>query len=119
MHTLPLLWTATPPGSPTGSPSPFHRFLALSDWLYRRLGRTDTLALARLAEALYQFLAEESGLGQTRVAAALWKDWQLAGRRDPPEFLRPILNLEAHKPALAPRSNLPRRQARHLGAVGN
>ncbi len=120
VQSLPLLWTAPSPGSPGASPaSPFQRFLELSDWLYNRLGRTDTIALGRLAEALHHFLAVESGLGHTRVAAAIWKDWQQAGRRDPPESLRPYLDLKNSPAAIPPRSRLPRRQARHLGAADN
>ncbi len=42
--------------TPAPLPSPFANFLRLSDWLYARLGRTDTIALARLAELLFEFL---------------------------------------------------------------
>ena len=36
--------------------SPFDRFLAFSDWLYARLGRTNQIALARRCELIFEFL---------------------------------------------------------------
>lgn len=78
VETAPLLW---------GSGSPFAAFLAWSDWLFAREGRKHGIALARLAELLFDYLTSLGGLAREDVAAALARDWQRAGRRDLPEFL--------------------------------
>jgi len=104
--TVPLVWRTE---------SPFHQFLRLSDWLYARLGRTDTIALVRLAELLFAFLTNELQQSPAPVAAVLAADWQRAGRRDVPEFLREFLPTENGRPVPAAKSHLPKRQARHIG----
>ena len=104
--TAPLLWR---------DGSPFANFLRFSDWLYARLGRTDTIALARLAELLFEFLTAELKTGTTLAAETLWRDWQRGGRRDPPEFLREFLPAAAVR-RQTEKSPLPKRQARHLAA---
>jgi radical SAM superfamily enzyme YgiQ (UPF0313 family) len=103
--TTPLVWRDA---------SPFANFLRLSDWLYVRLGRTDTIALARLAELLFDFLTGELELETTRVAEAMAGDWQRTGRRDVPEFLREFLTAASDQPAPVNKTSLPKRQARHL-----
>jgi radical SAM superfamily enzyme YgiQ (UPF0313 family) len=105
--TTPLIWR---------NESPFANFLRLSDWIYTRIGRTDSIALARLAELLFQFLADELKLDAPYVAETLANDWLSGGRRDVPEFLREFLPVEH---MIRPRTNktsLPKRQARHLAA---
>jgi radical SAM superfamily enzyme YgiQ (UPF0313 family) len=104
--TTPLFWRGA---------SPFPAFLRLSDWLYARLGRTDTIALARLAELLFQFLTQEVNLPAAEAAAAMAGDWQRAGRRDVPEFLREFLPSENSRVIPAAKIALPKRQARHIG----
>jgi len=99
--------------APPAQPSPFHSFLRLSDWLYARLGRTDTIALARLAELLFEFLTAELKLDAQLAAETLGRDWQRAGRRDAPEFLREHLPAETAVRSPAEKSSLPKRQARH------
>jgi hypothetical protein len=104
--TTPLVWHGT---------SPFAGFLRLSDWLYAHLGRTDTIALARLAELLFQFLTHEVSLPAAEAAAAMAGDWQRAGRRAVPEFLREFLPAENGRAVPATKIALPKRQARHMG----
>jgi radical SAM superfamily enzyme YgiQ (UPF0313 family) len=101
--------------APPPAPSPFARFLQFSDWLYARLGRTDSIALARLAELLFEFLTREIQLAPRATAKTLWRDYQRGGRHDLPVFLRE--HLPAEETAVRPRpqpSSLPKRQARHL-----
>jgi len=107
VHTAPLIWRAE---------SPFANFLRLSDWLYARMGRTDSIALARLAEQLLAFLTGELKLDAPRTAANLLRDWQRAGRRDVPDFLRCFLPAETGRPTSGSKTLLPKRQARHLAA---
>ena len=68
--------------------SPFAAFLRFADWLYARVGRTDSIALARLAELLFNHLTIELGRPVKTVSEVLIRDWTRAGRRDRPEFLR-------------------------------
>ncbi|HEX9045760.1 MAG TPA: DUF4080 domain-containing protein, partial [Verrucomicrobiae bacterium] len=109
-EVTPLIWRDA---------SPFQRFLQLSDWLFARLGRTDTIALARLAELLFQFLTAETGGDKIAVAEALRRDWQRAGRRDAPEFLRAVLPADSMAPARTTKRSLVKRQARHLAAAAS
>ncbi|MDR3378739.1 MAG: radical SAM protein [Verrucomicrobiae bacterium] len=105
VDTTPLVWRGG---------APFAQFLRLSDHLYARLGRTDTIALARLAELLFDFLTGELKQEPAAVAETLLRDWRRAGRREVPEFLRAFLppgELIHPRPAT---SAAPKRQARHL-----
>jgi hypothetical protein len=85
-----------------------------SDWLYARTGRTDSIALVRLMELLFEFLNGELYLDGQQTAEKLWADYQRGGRRDKPQFLKDFLL--AKDPA---RTNggstpsIPKRQARH------
>jgi radical SAM superfamily enzyme YgiQ (UPF0313 family) len=97
--------------------SPFKNFLRFSDWLYARIGRTDTIALARLAELLFQFLIEEQKLEHKTTAEVLSRDWQRGGRRDAPEFLREFLPAEIRQQRHEKKNSPPKRQARHLAGA--
>jgi hypothetical protein len=105
VETTPLLWS--------GDASPFAEFLRFSDWLYGRVNRTDSIALARLAELLFGYLTGELKVDEAAVALGLSRDYQRTGRRDPPECVRPFLgrNGTAGPPR---RKTAPKRQARHL-----
>jgi radical SAM superfamily enzyme YgiQ (UPF0313 family) len=94
--------------------SPFAQFLKFSDWLYARLHRTDTIALVRLAEKLFEYLTGELHLETKLAAETLWRDWQRGGHRDPPERIRGFLSDEKRDRPRPSKSTLPKRQARHL-----
>ncbi len=95
--------------------SPFHAFLRLSDWLHTRTGRTDSIALVRLMELLFEFLTGELKLDAKPVAETLWRDYQRGGRRDKPGFLKDLLPSEEKViPLRKTNPALPKRQARHL-----
>ena len=128
VETAPLIWSVGRASSrakekggarlaetlaPPAQPLPFHSFLRFSDWLYARLGRTDSIALARLAELLFEFLTGELKLETTFAAETLWRDYQRGGRRDAPGFLRQFLPAESILRPQAGKSSLPKRQARH------
>ncbi len=109
VETAPLLWSNTA--------APFESFLRWSDWLFVRLNRTDTIALARLMELLLEYLTTELKLAARLAAEALWHDYQRAGRKDKPGFLA------AHIPDAPKRSASERqaaglkRQSRHVGTA--
>ncbi len=107
VETLPLIWREG---------SPFVNFFRCSAWLYAQLGRTDTIALVRLAEKLFEFLTSELKVDARLAAEKLWLDWQRGGHRDPPEKIRAFLPEEKANPPRASKSALPKRQARHLAA---
>ena len=113
VETTPLLWSE-PDAQPA---SPFAAFLAFSDWLHVRVGRTDGIALPRLAEFLFAHLTVSRGFSTGKVAEALLGDWHQAGRRDPPEFLRAHLPANAAAQTRSARPVAPHRQSRHLAAA--
>jgi radical SAM superfamily enzyme YgiQ (UPF0313 family) len=95
--------------------SPFHTFLRFSEWLHARTGRTNSIALVRLMELLFEFLTAELQLDPKPVAEVMWRDYQRGGRHDKPGFLKNLLSIE--EPLMSARKNkpaLPKRQARHL-----
>jgi hypothetical protein len=93
--------------------SPFAAFLRFSDWLYARVGRTDSIALPRLAELLFTHLTTGLGHAPGDVAEILGRDWERGGRRDRPEFLRSFPSTDDARPRETKCFVKPRRQARH------
>ena len=84
-----------------------------SEWLHARTGRTDSIALVRLMELLFEFLSAELKLDRRHIAPALYRDYQRGGRFDKPAFLKDFLPADA--PCAPPRERrraLPKRQAR-------
>lgn len=104
VETTPLIWQKN---------SPFHSFMQLSDWLFARANRTDSIPLAKLMEWLFEFLTKELNLDAKIVAETLWRDYQRGGRNDKPTFLREFLSDE-ESATLRHSTQLPKRQARHL-----
>ena len=95
--------------------SPFHAFLRFSDWLHARTHRTDSIALVRLMEQLFEFLIGELKLDAKLVAETLWRDYRRGGRHDKPSFLKDFLPPEEKAiPLRKTKPVLPKRQARHL-----
>lgn len=106
-----LAGTFAPP-----SHSPFHSFLRFSDWLYAKIHRTDSIALARLMERLFEFLTQEQRLDAKQAAEAFWQDCQRTGRRDAPNFLKEFLPEENWTVIRERDRSLPKRQSRHQAA---
>ncbi len=107
VETAPLIWSNTR--------SPFQAFMNWAEWLYSQIGRTDSIALARLAELLFRYLTEDRKLDAPAVARSLGRDYQRGGRREPPEFLRPYLAPAEQQKTPTLRVRGLKRQARHLG----
>ena len=86
-----------------------------SEWLHGRVGRTDSIALVRLMELLFEFLTEERKLDPRQTAAAMWRDYQRGGRHDKPAFLKDLFpRATGSGLARRTRTGVPKRQARHL-----
>jgi radical SAM superfamily enzyme YgiQ (UPF0313 family) len=104
----PLIWN--------NGASPFNNFLRFSDWLFAKIHRTDSIALARLMELLFEFLTQELGLEPALVAETFWQDCKRTGRRDAPNFLKEFLPTENWQVSRDRDRSLPKRQAKHLAA---
>jgi radical SAM superfamily enzyme YgiQ (UPF0313 family) len=106
VESTPLLWEHG---------SPFDQFLKFSDWLYQAGGKTNGIALKRLAELLFRYLIDVAGRDAEKVAQAVWNDYRNGGRSDRPEFLRPFLDRWDESATAAAKTSraLPPRQARH------
>jgi len=70
-----------------GDESPFKWFLALSDWMFIKAGKSHAISLHRLMELLLEFLSVERGVEIGSAAQAIWQDYQRGGRSDRPGFL--------------------------------
>jgi hypothetical protein len=103
VETAPLLWDGD---------TPFNAFLKFSDWLYAKVRRQHSIALAGLAENLLNYLTAECGLAAKEVAESLWRDWQRSGRVDRPPFLAEFVSESRAKTAQLKLG--PARQARHV-----
>ncbi|MEN9575380.1 MAG: hypothetical protein RL514_3235 [Verrucomicrobiota bacterium] len=129
--STPLLWGATnsqrtPQTALHSEPrtqnsefnSPCWTFLAFSDWLYTRLAQRHGIALDALAESLFVYLTTVRGWAPAVVAATLLADFEHAGRRERPPFLKAYLPTLPRQPLPAQRATAPKRQAKHLPPAG-
>ena len=111
VETTPMVWG--------DGGSPFQSFLRLSDALFVKTGRSHGIALHHLAEFLFEHLTREAGRAREDVAAAMWRDYQRAGRGECPEFLKPWVpegERRTARRAAVTQPAAPKRQARHLSA---
>jgi radical SAM superfamily enzyme YgiQ (UPF0313 family) len=103
VETTPLIWK---------DGLPFQEFIRLSEWLYAKTQRTDSIALMRLMEFIFDYLTNERQLDPKTCALAMWSDYQRGGRYDKPGFIKDLLTDEiAMRPSRG--GDLPRRQSRH------
>ncbi|MCY2962528.1 MAG: DUF4080 domain-containing protein, partial [Planctomycetota bacterium] len=109
VESTPLIWEAE---------SPFERFLAFSDWLYLASGRTNGIALKRLAEYVFDYLVNHAGRDPAPTAQAIWRDYQRGGKSDRPPFLRSFLDDQGTSPVALTVSSGPKRQSRHVALAG-
>jgi len=102
-HTMTLLPAA----------SMFETFMALSEWLYNRTGKTHRIALNRLFELLYEGLLE-LGFDERQVADQLQQDFIAGGFKGRPGFI----DSARHRSDDSVARGHNRRQNRHQ-ALGN
>jgi hypothetical protein len=98
----PLIWREN---------SPFENFLRFSDWLFAKIQRTDSIALLRLTELLFEFLTQELCLDVKMVVEAFMRDFERIGRRETPNFLKEFLPQEKMFRPRMQKNFLPKRQA--------
>jgi radical SAM superfamily enzyme YgiQ (UPF0313 family) len=96
----------------------FASFMEFSDWLYPRLGKTWGISLHRQYELFWEYGCEQ-GWAKEDLAVRLLRDYGRSGRPDHPAWMLEHLSSaeRAALPRRAPRSTLPKRQARHLEVV--
>ena len=95
--------------------SPFESFLEWSDWLHTKINRTDSIALARLMELLFTYLASELKFPAQQVAETMWRDAQHAGRTERPPFLREFIP-DSKADTIGGKRSSQKRQSRHMSA---
>src|SRR5260370_25060610 len=67
---------------------PFESFMRFSDWLFATGGKTNGIALKRLAEMLFEYLARATDCEDLRAAEAIWNNYRRGRRRGRPELRR-------------------------------
>jgi radical SAM superfamily enzyme YgiQ (UPF0313 family) len=106
LESAPLIWK---------DGSAFARFLHFSDWIFSRERKNHSIALNRLAERVFEFLASELRQEPAEVAATVWRDYSRGGRSDRPAFLAKHLPVEAMKiTRRASAVTAPKRQLRRM-----
>lgn len=91
--------------------SPFHAFLAFSDWLWQRTGKTNGLNPESLVDALFDYLCKARELPAEEVLPALLADYVASGARGSPQALRG--HLPKRDPAPRHKRQLLQRQEHH------
>ncbi len=78
-------------------PSAFAAFMAVSEFLWARFGRTHAIAFSRLCNALHAWLIEHRGCPPDTVTDALAADWAaLPGRKGPPACIQETVRRLRH-----------------------
>lgn len=67
---------------------PFEQFYALSEWIFSTTGRTHKFSLRSLFDLLYEGGCL-LGIDSKRLWDGLWLDYQAAGLKGKPEFMKP------------------------------
>ena len=107
VESTPLIWSE--------DESPFYSFLRWSDWLHERTGRTDSIALVRLLDLLFEYLTKDLRIAPGIAATRLWNDYRRGGRNDKPGCLKDYLK-DVRVESKTGAGLLPKRQARHAGS---
>ena len=72
--------------------APFARFLAFSDFIFAKTGKTHEIAVERLYDFIFYFLTERLALDASNVRLVLIEDYQASGARGKLSFLEPVAN---------------------------
>lgn len=96
------------------APSPFHAFLAFSDWLWETRQKTSGLSPEMLLDGLFDYLTGVLGQPGESVRTMLLADYRASGARSNPACLAGLLK-DREKPLPKASSALVQRQERHGG----
>ena len=99
---------------PAAPGSAFGHFLAFSDWLWQRTGKTHAFALEKLVDLLFAHLTEVRLLDLQLVSAALLADYRASGARGRPTSLAALLVGQSQATPVPVAANRVERQGRHL-----
>ena len=94
--------------------SAFGHFLAFSDWLWQRTGKTHEFALEKLVDLLHEHLTAVRLLEPQQVSAALLADYLASGARGRPACLAALLAGRSQAPSVPVAANRLERQGRHV-----
>ncbi|MGC8829541.1 MAG: DUF4080 domain-containing protein [Verrucomicrobiia bacterium] len=94
--------------------SPFNEFMALSEWLFSKVGSTTAISRARLLELLYEYLTSVKKHTPETVASVLVEDCKKVGFKELPECLKRFAESNDIKIRRVPNKNLLKRQTRHI-----
>ena len=95
-----------------GPSSPFHSFLAFSDWFWRCVGKTSGLSPEALLDGLFDYLCVDCAMPAPAIRQTLLADYLASGARASPKALRGLLPKQ-HAPQHGPKRSLCQRQERH------
>lgn len=107
VESAPLIWE--------GEASAFAAFLAWTDWLYEKEGKTHGISLKRMVAFLFSYFTEVRGMDARESAWSLLRDYQRGGKSDIPVPLRPWIDAESLTAYRDQKRAALKRQARHLG----
>jgi radical SAM superfamily enzyme YgiQ (UPF0313 family) len=93
---------------------PFVRFIAWSDWLYARTGKTGAISNERLYNLLHEWLTTQGGADVNAATSALVDDYLASGARGKLAFVDIEALARKRRGAARSPSATPARQARHL-----
>lgn len=97
-------------------PSAFDELLRLSDWLWGKLQRTDSIAMIKLLELLFTYFRDEKSFPPEQIAQTLYADYQKPGRNEVPEFMKEFIPSTSAPRKLrgSKQETTVKRQARHM-----
>ena len=94
--------------------SPFDSFLRLSDWLYTFFGRTYSISLSNLTEALVEYASSECGYPKAEVSNLIFEEFNRLGIRSFPGALQRFIVSSPNGENNLENVKLPKRQRRHV-----
>lgn len=104
-----LIWQAS---------SAFNGFLRFSDWLFEQTGRTNAIALNRLAEYLFTYLSDVQNHTPSTCANRIYQDFREAGRKSIPGKIQEYVTITTDRQTTPRSAALPPRQQRHVRDPG-
>jgi hypothetical protein len=94
--------------------SPFDFFLRLSDWLFTFFGRTHSISLSNLAEALVEYASSQCGYPKGEVSNLIFEEFNRLGIRSFPGALQRFIASSSDGENNLENVKLPKRQRRHV-----